>query len=59
MTEFTTMVAEIIELRESGYTYKEIDVQLDLPRKSYRIMNGLKAKMVILDAEKILDTQDD
>lgn len=57
LNEFVEMIAAILELRESGYRYREIDQMLQLPRKSYRIMNGRKAKFAI--AEEIVKTPEE
>jgi hypothetical protein len=41
---YTAMVRAILELRSAGYRYKEIDGMLNLPKRSYRIINGRKAR---------------
>lgn len=52
MSQFTfeqvaEMVAKIQELKDCGFTYREIDAALQLPRRSYLIMNGARAKFVV------------
>lgn len=50
--EMTSLVTRILELREEGYTYREIDTELELPEvggghsTSWRIMNSEKARFV-------------
>ena len=41
------MVWAIVEMREAGCTYDEIDGTLTLPCSSYRIMNSARTRAVL------------
>lgn len=47
MQQWQYMVWQILALREAGYTYRQIDAALELGRRSYRIMNGRRAKALL------------
>jgi len=36
------LINVIVELKELGYTYKEIDLVLDLPVRSYKFMQWVR-----------------
>ncbi len=45
-----SLVARIIELKNDGMTYKQVDTYLNLPFKSYRFMNSRKVKALLASA---------
>jgi hypothetical protein len=49
-----TYVTAILELREAGFKYREIDAILVLPRRAYLIVNGDRAKFVIANENELI-----